>query len=406
MLRKLIKLGYVSYLSLILALIIFSFNGCNDDSPQSGLSIVSFSPSQGNSETNVIISGSGFSPKITDNIVKVNNVSVTVISASTTSITILINEEVTTGAISIQVSGKTVTSKDVFTKLPAKWNQLNDVSSTGRQAAVGFAIGSKGYIGTGYNGSNYLNDFWEFDPSTGAWTQKANFSGEARYYATGFSLNGKGYIGTGYAFDYYFKDFWEYDPSQNKWTQKADFGGVGRDYATGFSIGAYGYIGAGFDGTSDRTDFWKYDPNFNAWSQVASYLGTGRRRLFSFVIGSKAYAGGGTTKNVDFHSDFWEYEPIANSWIQKSNTGIPFNSASSFSIGLNGFVGTSGLGSNISKEFWRYNSTTNLWNRKIDFAGAASYGAVGFSIANKGYFVSGYDYPNGIFTKHTWEYLP
>lgn len=406
MLRKLMKHGFFSYLSIILVIIIFSFIGCNDDSTQSGLSIVSFSPTQGNSETNVIITGSGFSPKITDNVVKVNNVSVTVISASTTSVTILINEEVTTGSISIQVGGKTVNSKDVFTKLAPKWNQLNDVSSTGRQAAVGFAIGSKGYIGTGYNGSNYLNDFWEFDPSTGSWTQKANFGGEARYYATGFSLNGKGYIGTGYAFNFYYKDFWEYDPFQNKWTQKADFGGVGRDYATGFSIGSAGYLGAGFDGTSDRTDFWKYDPSLNTWSQVASYQGTGRRRLFNFVIGSKAYAGGGTTKDVDFHSDFWEYEPVANSWTKKANTGISFNSSASFSIGLNGFAGTSGLGSVISNELWRYNSSNDTWARKIDFAGGARYGTIGFSIGTKGYIISGYDYANSTYKNDAWEYLP
>jgi hypothetical protein len=38
-------------------------------------------------------------------------------------------------------------------------DNLGDWYSNG---AVGFAIGSKGYIGTGYNGTEY-KDFWEYD---------------------------------------------------------------------------------------------------------------------------------------------------------------------------------------------------------------------------------------------------
>ena len=52
---------------------------------------------------------------------------------------------------------------------------------------VGFTIGSKGYIGTGYDWQFRLyNDFWEYDPATNAWTQKADFGGTARDRAVGF----------------------------------------------------------------------------------------------------------------------------------------------------------------------------------------------------------------------------
>src|SRR5439155_15730897 len=127
--------------------------------------------------------------------------------------------------------------------------------------AVGFSIGAKGYIGTGYNGT-YLKDFWEYDPATDAWTQKANFGGTARDWATGFSIGSKGYIGTGHFYDgndHYYKDFFEYDAASNTWTQKADFGGTGKAEAVGFSMGSKGYIGTGFDG-SYTNDFWEYTP--------------------------------------------------------------------------------------------------------------------------------------------------
>src|SRR5439155_15929433 len=107
------------------------------------------------------------------------------------------------------------------------WIQKADFGGTPRYGAVGFSIGAKGYIGTGYNGT-YLKDFWEYDPATDAWTQKANFGGTARYWATGFSIGSKGYVGTGVGSSGFRNDFLEYDAASNTWTQKANFGGTAR----------------------------------------------------------------------------------------------------------------------------------------------------------------------------------
>src|SRR5258706_114127 len=99
------------------------------------------------------------------------------------------------------------------------------------------------------------------------WTQKADFGGTARYDAVGFSIGSKGYIGTGEdgIYPYWKNDFWEYDPSTNTWIQKADFGGTARSNAVGFSIGSKGYIGTGSDGNYpyEKNDFWEYDPSTN-----------------------------------------------------------------------------------------------------------------------------------------------
>ena len=91
-------------------------------------------------------------------------------------------------------------------------------------------------------------DFWEYDPAANSWTQKADFGnpGDYREFAVGFSIGSKGYIGTGYVFGSDPMDFWEYDPATDTWTQKADFGGGPREFAVGFSIGSKGYIGTGF----------------------------------------------------------------------------------------------------------------------------------------------------------------
>src|SRR5215470_9056364 len=77
------------------------------------------------------------------------------------------------------------------------WTKKANFGGTSRDAAVGFSIGSKGYIGTGYDDGGDRSDFWEYDPSSDVWTQKANFGGKARECAIAFSIGSKGYIGTG-----------------------------------------------------------------------------------------------------------------------------------------------------------------------------------------------------------------
>ena len=68
------------------------------------------------------------------------------------------------------------------------------------------------------------------------WTRKADFGGGKRGYAVGFSIGSKGYLGTGNNFSDH-DDFWEYDPATNVWTQKANFGGGLTDSGVGFRTG-------------------------------------------------------------------------------------------------------------------------------------------------------------------------
>ncbi|HYV90676.1 MAG TPA: T9SS type A sorting domain-containing protein [Chitinophagales bacterium] len=264
------------------------------------------------------------------------------------------------------------------------WTQKSNVGGPPRDEAVGFSIGSKGYIGTGF-GSSYLNDFWEYDPATNAWTQKANFGGTPRCFAIGFSIGSKGYIGTGTDGSYR-NDFWEYDPATNAWTQKANFGGTPRGQATGFSIGSKGYIGTGLDGIY-KNDFWEYDPASDSWTQKTNFGGTARRTAVGFSIGSKGYLGTG----FDGHNknDFWEYDPASNAWTQKADFGAPTKAATGFSIGAKGYVCTGNIGS-YSSDFWEYDPVSNAWSQKAEFAGPERYYAAGFSIGNKGYIGTGY----------------
>src|SRR5437773_1849408 len=133
------------------------------------------------------------------------------------------------------------------------WTQKADVGGAPRASAVGFSIGSKGYIGTGsdFITTNY-NDFWEYEPASNSWTQKADFGGTIRGHAASFAIGDKGYVGTGQSnpnSGTVTKDLWEFDPIANTWLRKANFGGTAREFATGISTGSKGYIGLGWDGS-------------------------------------------------------------------------------------------------------------------------------------------------------------
>jgi Secretion system C-terminal sorting domain len=193
-----------------------------------------------------------------------------------------------------------------YNRLLAQWTQKADFNANTINA-VGFGIGTKGYLGTGIN-SVYSKECWEYASTTNTWTQKTDFGGAERSSAVSFSIGTKGYLGTGES-DVLatLKDFWEYDPSTNAWTQKADFGGTARYIATGFGIGTKGYLGTGYDG-SRRKDFWEYDPSTNTWTQKTDLGGAARNRAFSFVIGTKGYIATGYSGTA-YLNDVWEYSP-------------------------------------------------------------------------------------------------
>jgi N-acetylneuraminic acid mutarotase len=287
------------------------------------------------------------------------------------------------------------------------WTQKADFGGTARMNAVGFSIGSKGYIGTGNDGQSYRKDFWEYDPTANTWTQKADFGGGPRAHAVGFCIESKGYIGTGHDDKSAKKDFWEYDPIANKWTQKADFGGTARMYAVGFSIGNKGYIGIGSGDYYYERDFWEYDPAANKWTQKADFGGGERNHSVGFSIGNKGYIGTGWGHGPLSAKDFWEYDPAANKWTQKADFGgMRRLYAVGFSIGSKGYIGAGMENFSDLKDFWEYDPTANKWTQKADFGGGPREGAVGFSIGNRGYVGTGLQYGGSGYHDDLWAYSP
>jgi len=279
------------------------------------------------------------------------------------------------------------------------WIKLSDFEGVPRSDAVAFTIGDNAYVGTGYDGSDRLNDFWEYDPQLNNWTRKADFPGVPRNGAVGFGTDTKGYIGTGYDGINRLKDFYEYDPATDTWTRKPDFGGTARYGAVAFAIDNKGYITTGDDGNFLK-DLWEYDPSSEQWMQKISLEGGKRRDAIAFVIEGKGYVCTGIDNGV-YESDFWEYDPVANDWNKKRSitnqsdddydddySSITGTNKVAFSINGKGYIAAGGAGT-AGSTVWEYNPSSDLWIQKTSLEASGRIEAVGFSIGELGYVTTG-----------------
>ncbi|MVM34694.1 galactose oxidase [Spirosoma sp. HMF4905] len=269
------------------------------------------------------------------------------------------------------------------------WNIRAELEGPARSAAVSFTIGNIAYIGTGLDVSNNsLADFWKYDPSRNAWTQVADFPGKARSEAVAFATRSKkGYLGTGMdAQGNLLRDFYEYDPTTNAWKRIADFSGSARRSATAFSMYDLGFVALGFDG-SERADLWRYNSSANQWTERKYIGGPARVGAAAFVINNLAYVGAGSSQNVNL-SDFWMYDPDNNIWTQRRNIPDAISASSGavgFSIDNTGYFVTGSGG----RQVLVYNSVTDFWTEQRPFEGSSRSKAVGFAIGQKGYITTG-----------------
>lgn len=194
------------------------------------------------------------------------------------------------------------------------WAAKADIPGPNRRGTVSFVINNLGYVGSGFTssgGSGTSNDFYAYDPALDSWSTVASFPGTARNSAVGFAIDSMGYMGTGdpHGLAQGLNDFWEYNSVTDAWTQKANVSDSIRRQSAGFALNGYGYIGTGHNPNidDDMDDFWQYIPATDSWVQVEDFLGVSRRYTTTFVIAGKAYASMGTN-GINF-TDLWEYNP-------------------------------------------------------------------------------------------------
>lgn len=258
-----------------------------------------------------------------------------------------------------------------------------------RSGAVSFVIDNFGYVGTGYDGDDYLKDFWQYNIDGSYWVQKADFPGTGRSSAVAFTINGNGYIGTGYDGTDELGDFYKYDPATNTWASIANFGGTARRAAVGFNSTTSGYVGSGFDGDGDRKDFWKYNPGTDTWEEQFGFGGNKRREAVTFTIGTKVYFGTGASNLIN-QTDFWVFDTTNETWTRLKDLDdddsytIERSGGTGFSIGSYGYI--CGGDNNV---VWEYTPATDEWDKKTNFEGSTRQDAVVLYTDTRGFVLLG-----------------
>jgi len=321
----------------------------------------------------------------------------------------------------------------------------------GREGGVSFIMYNKekgyncGYYGTGNDGSQSYNDFWMFDPVLEIWESLGTMgSAPGRTEAIGFALtyfdeNGvkryRAYIGTGLTTSgTALQDFYSFDPLYNTWEKMSNYP-VACSRAVAFTIKGLGYVGTGKKQIYTTNEFYSYTPLADTiggfpWKQVKQFgnsNGTSNRmNAIAFSVGDFAYVGMGE-KDGTYYNDLWRFIPgdgetNLGTWDPKKS--LPANAksrteAAAFTILNQGYVGGGFDGTNILKDYWRYDPYNDRWYQCADYKVGPNYlngiddpqeirNANGFGFFDRGFVVGGNAgaSSSNTYSSELWVYRP
>ena len=277
------------------------------------------------------------------------------------------------------------------------WTKMASLPGEGRNHAIAFSHGTKGYVLTGEgNTTSYLKDFWEYDSGTNAWTQLPNFPGSARSYGEGKVIVDKAFVGLGHSGPNYFTDWWQYDFTNSTWTQKNNFPGAGRNHPTACTLNGKIYMGFGDNASGSLNDWWQYDPNSDTWAQKTKYPGTNMHHPVSTTDGNLIYLSEGHLED-NFNNTgsiyFYSYNTTTDKWTQLANMPGPgVVAGASLYIGDNKVYSGCGItepAGAFHEEWYAYDISGGTWNAITNYPGNGVFGPVYFDIGNAGYVATG-----------------
>ncbi|AXG73311.1 galactose oxidase [Flavobacterium arcticum] len=140
------------------------------------------------------------------------------------------------------------------------WEEMFGFGGNKRREGVTFTIGTNVYFGTGSSNGLNVDDFWVFDTNTETWTKLKDLDDDDNYTversnAVGFSIGSYGYIAGGDA-----NSVWEYDPANDDWDEKTNFEGTPRQDGAAFNTDSRAFIFLGKYGNYYFDDMYEFRP--------------------------------------------------------------------------------------------------------------------------------------------------
>lgn len=184
------------------------------------------------------------------------------------------------------------------------------------------------------------------------------------------------------------------DTGPTEWVQGSGFDGDKRDGAASFQIGTTGYLVGGLLTTNERTaDAWSFDGS--QFKKIADFPGGPRSQAVGFVAGGKGYVGlGNNGANATF-DDFYMFDPATGKWSTTAIAKFPGEArygAVAFTLNDKGYVG---LGASKTqkafKDFYEYNPQSNTWKEVPNPLKNKRVGGFAFVVGSKAYVGGGSD---------------
>lgn len=207
-----------------------------------------------------------------------------------------------------------------------RWEELGQTPLKPRVNAVAAVVRDTVYIGLGFSGekvytdSCYLQDFWQYVPSTGEWKRLPDYITKETNGCICFSDSNHIYTGFGYAglhsrrmFSYSIRDsVWEEESISRLGIPAAVFSPVGAIASERY------FTGTGF--TTESTSQWfEYLPHEKRFVRLSSLPGKGRDSAgatgndkYVYVFGGQRF--GGTLTTLHFYDNIMRYSIASGSW--------------------------------------------------------------------------------------------
>lgn len=183
-----------------------------------------------------------------------------------------------------------LSSCDDDNELEGNWKQVGSIENFAITGGLSFKIGSKVFVGLGYNQDKMANRKFYSSEDGITWDTISSFPGQGRVNAVSFVLENKAYVGLGYVLTApnqpieSYKDFYCYDNSTQKWS-KLETPYPGDGYQDGSGIGFTLNNTSGKEvGYAGKNDIYSFDGL--DWKKENISV---ENNSYSFVIKNMAY---------------------------------------------------------------------------------------------------------------------
>lgn len=270
----------------------------------------------------------------------------------------------------------------------------------GRASACACALNGKGYVLGGRDTKGiYHNDLWQYDPATDSWTSLGAIPGSVRVNATMIAYQGYLYAGLGYAHKSdiytdsdYLQDWWRYNPATNQWDSLAP-------YPDGTTVAATPYVCCkriyAIYGSMDcfsrhmtwydtETDQW-YREEDSHYRALSAFKGVGATLQGQYYFGL-----GYNTMNLN---QWYRVDLTADQWTKRSSLPGKGRTCSAccatdnyiYVFGGRNFA-SEVIGGEVFDEIVRYDPTENKWACGGSMPCGRAENQIAFAINGKAYF--------------------